>query len=102
VNEDAWPGPFEDVFVYIICQECAELTKIRNYIEKADAVATRQGRVLRHVLFNLNLNKLRSDIEFQKRILPFQPGQSTQKVHFDFFSTFRNAYFIRFGKCVAA
>lgn len=98
VNEDAWPGPFEDVFVYIICQEAAELPKIRNYIEKADAVATRQGRVLRHVLFNLNLNKLRSDIEFQRRLLPFQPGQATSKVHFDFFTTFRNAYLIRFGK----
>eukprot|EP00435_Cladocopium_sp_Y103_P022811 s138_g5.t1 len=98
VNEDAWPGPFEDVFIYIICQEAAELPKIRNYIEKADAVATRQGRVLRHVLFNLNLNKLRSDIEFQRRLLPFQPGQATSKVHFDFFTTFRNAYLIRFGK----
>ncbi|CAK9027267.1 unnamed protein product [Durusdinium trenchii] len=98
VNEDAWPGPFEDVFIYIICQEAAELPKIRNYIEKADAVATRQGRVLRHVLFNLNLNKLRSDIEFQQRLLPFQPGQATARVHYDFYTTFRNAYFIRFGK----
>eukprot|EP00439_Symbiodinium_sp_Y106_P046870 s1341_g6.t1 len=98
VNEDAWPGPFEDVFVYIICQEAAELPKVRNYIEKADAVATRQGRVLRHVIFNLNLNKLRGDIEFYNKLLPFQPGQATPKVHLDFFSTFRNSYLIRFGK----
>ncbi|CAE6935151.1 LPA3 [Symbiodinium sp. CCMP2592] len=98
VNEDAWPGPFEDVFIYIICQEAAELPKVRNYIEKADAVATRQGRVLRHVIFNLNLNKLRGDIEFYNKLLPFQPGQATPKVHLDFFSTFRNSYLIRFGK----
>mmetsp|Transcript_9866 Transcript_9866/g.22970 ORF Transcript_9866/g.22970 Transcript_9866/m.22970 type:complete len:500 (+) Transcript_9866:63-1562(+) len=98
VNEDAWPGPFEDVFVYIMCQDNGELPKIRNYIEKADAVATRQGRVLRHVIFNLNLNKLRADIDFYQTLLPWRPGQATPKVHLDFFSTFRNAYFIRFGK----
>ncbi|CAE7350954.1 LPA3 [Symbiodinium necroappetens] len=88
----------QDVFIYIICQEAAELPKVRNYIEKADAVATRQGRVLRHVIFNLNLNKLRGDIEFYNKLLPFQPGQATPKVHLDFFSTFRNSYLIRFGK----
>jgi len=98
VNEEAWPGPFEDVFVYIIAQEAAELPKIRNYVEKADAVAVKQGRVLRHVIFNLNLNKLRSDIQFYKTIVPFKPGLATPKVHYDFFATFRNAYLIRFGK----
>lgn len=98
VNEESWPGPFEDVFVYIMCQEAGELPKIRNYVEKADAVAKKQGRVLRHIVFNLNLNKLRSDIYFFKTVVPFRPGLATPKVHFDFLSTFRNAYFIRFGK----
>lgn len=98
VNEEAWPGPFEDVFVYIVAQEAGELPKIRNYVEKADAVATRQGRVLRHVIFNLNLNKLRSDIRFYKTVIPFKPGLATPRVHYDFFATFRNAYLIRFGK----
>jgi len=98
VNDDTWEGPFEDVYVYIIAQEAGELPKIRNYVEKADAVAARQGRVLRHVLFNLNCNKLRSDIQFFKSVVPFRPGLATPKVHYDFVSTFRNAYFIRFGK----
>merc|ERR550525_1604544 len=74
VNDSTWEGPFEDVYVYIIAQEAGELPKIRNYVEKADAVAKRQGRVLRHVLFNLNLNKLRSDIAFFKSVVPFRPG----------------------------
>jgi len=98
VNDDTWEGPFEDVYVYIVAQEAGELPKIRNYVEKADAVAKRQGRVLRHIMFNLNLNKLRSDIQFFKSIVPFRPGLATPKVHYDFISTFRNAYFIRFGK----
>lgn len=98
VNEDNWEGPFEDVYVYIITQEAGELPKVRNYVEKADAVAARQGRVLRHVLFNLNLNKLRSDIQFFKTLVPFRVGLATQQVHFDFLATFRNAYHIRFGK----
>lgn len=98
VNDDTWQGPFEDVYVYIIAQEAGELPKIRNYVEKADAVATKQGRVLRHVLFNLNLNKLRSDIKFFKTVVPFRPGLATPKVHSDFLATFRNSYLIRFGK----
>lgn len=98
VNEETWPGPFEDVFVYIIAQEAGELTKVRNYVEKADAVATKQGRVLRHVLFNLNLNKLRSDIQFYRTVVPFRLGNATPQVHSDFLATFRNAYLIRFGK----
>jgi len=100
VNDDSWQGPFEDIYIYIMAQEAGELPKIRNYIEKADAIATRQGRVLRHVLFNLNLNKLRSDIVFFKTVAPFRPGLATPRVHFDFITTFRNAYFIRFGKYV--
>jgi len=98
VNEENWPGPFEDVFVYIIPQEAGELTKIRNYVEKADAVAKKQGRVLRHVIFNANLNKLRQDIKFYKALTPFRPGLATPAVHYDFLATFRNSYFIRFGK----
>merc|ERR1711972_36156 len=98
VNEDTWPGPFEDVFVYIMCFEAGDLPKIRNYIEKADAVAKTQGRVLRHVLFNLNLNKLRNDIQYYQTVVPFRPGLATPQIHFDFMSTFRNAYLIRFGK----
>mmetsp|Transcript_52456 Transcript_52456/g.170345 ORF Transcript_52456/g.170345 Transcript_52456/m.170345 type:complete len:513 (+) Transcript_52456:142-1680(+) len=98
VNEETWGGPFEDVYVYIIAQESGELTQIRNYVEKADAVAMKQGRVLRHVLFNLNLNKFRNDIQFYKTVTPFKVGLATPPIHFDFLSTFRNSYFIRFGK----
>eukprot|EP00933_Yihiella_yeosuensis_P080050 TRINITY_DN93454_c0_g1_i1.p1 TRINITY_DN93454_c0_g1~~TRINITY_DN93454_c0_g1_i1.p1 ORF type:complete len:543 (+),score=95.76 TRINITY_DN93454_c0_g1_i1:70-1629(+) len=98
VNEEAYPGPFEDVFVYIMTPICDDLIKVRNYIEKADAVATKQGRVLRHVIFNLNLNKLRGDIQFYRQATPLKFGQATPKVQFDFFCTFRNAYFIRFDK----
>jgi len=97
VNEETWQGPFEDVFMYIVAQEAGELTKIRNYVEKADAVASKQGRVLRHILFNLNLNKLRGDIKFFKAVVPFRPGLATPKVHYDFLCTFRNSYLIRFG-----
>lgn len=98
VNEEQWPGPFEDVFVYICCQDSSDLPKFRTYVEKADAVASRQGRVLRHILFNCNLNKLKADIAFYKTVIPFQPGLATPRVHYDFLSTFRNAYLIRFGK----
>ncbi|CAK0909226.1 unnamed protein product [Prorocentrum cordatum] len=98
VNEDSWPGPFEDIYVYIVPQSSGDLTQIRSFVEKADAVATRQGRVLRHVLFNLNLNKLRGDIEFAQVVVPLRPGLATPKVQYDFLSTFRNAFFIRFGK----
>jgi hypothetical protein len=98
VNEDNWPGPFEDVYVYVVPQASGDLTQIRNFVEKADAVATRQGRVLRHVLFNLNLNKLRGDIEFAQVVVPLRPGLATPKVQYDFLSTFRNSFFIRFGK----
>eukprot|EP00929_Paragymnodinium_shiwhaense_P045065 TRINITY_DN23070_c0_g2_i1.p1 TRINITY_DN23070_c0_g2~~TRINITY_DN23070_c0_g2_i1.p1 ORF type:complete len:541 (+),score=137.31 TRINITY_DN23070_c0_g2_i1:108-1730(+) len=98
VNDENWQGPFEDVFVYIVPQEAGELVKIRNYVEKSDAVATKQGRVLRHVLFNCNLNKLRQDIQFYGKVVPFRPGLATPSVHFDFLATFRNSYLIRFGK----
>jgi len=98
VNQEAWEGPFEDVYVYVIAQDASELRFVRNYIEKSDAVAAKQGRVLRHVLFNMNLAKLRGDIQFYKTVVPFRPGLATQAMHFDFLTTFRNAYFIRFGK----
>lgn len=98
VDEDTWQGPFEDVYVYIIAQEAGELQAIRNYVEKSDAIAKRQGRVLRHVIFNLNANKLRNDIQFFKNFGPLRPGQATPDAHFEFLSTFRNAYHIRFGK----
>eukprot|EP00448_Togula_jolla_P002457 CAMPEP_0170604270 /NCGR_PEP_ID=MMETSP0224-20130122/19334_1 /TAXON_ID=285029 /ORGANISM="Togula jolla, Strain CCCM 725" /LENGTH=505 /DNA_ID=CAMNT_0010929163 /DNA_START=45 /DNA_END=1562 /DNA_ORIENTATION=- len=98
VNDDTWEGPFEDIYVFIIAQNAGELPKIRSYVEKADAVAAKQGRVLRHVLFNLNCNKLRNDIAFFKTVVPFRPGLATPQVHFDFLATFRNAYLIRFGK----
>jgi len=98
VNSETWQGPFEDVFVFVIAQESSELPQIRKYVELSDAVAAKQGRVLRWVLFNLNLNKLRSDIVYYKTVVPLRPGLATEKVHFDFLTTFRNAYLIRFGK----
>jgi len=101
-NEDNWPGPFEDIFIYTSPQSVEELCQIRNYVEKDDAMAKRQVRVLRHVIFNCNLFKMKSDIQFYKTIAPFKPQVATPKVHFDFFSTFRNSYYIRFQKYTMA
>jgi hypothetical protein len=98
VNEVSWPGPFEDIFVFVTPTTTGDLQAIRNYVEKCDAVAQKQGRVIRYVIFNLNCNKLRSDIKFFSTVSPFRIGNASPQVHFDFISTFRNAYFIRFGK----
>mmetsp|Transcript_32457 Transcript_32457/g.72142 ORF Transcript_32457/g.72142 Transcript_32457/m.72142 type:complete len:497 (-) Transcript_32457:62-1552(-) len=97
-TQDNWKGPLEDIYVFIVCQEAVDLPIIQQYVEKADRIAAKQGRVLRHVLFNLNLNKLRTDIEFYRTVTPFRPGLATPEVHFDFLATFRPAYFIRFLK----
>lgn len=98
VNEEDWPGPFEDLYVYVSLQDASDLNEVRKHVRKVDAVAKKQGRTVRHVLFNLNLNKLRGDIEFYKTVAGVRPNLATPKIQFDFLASFRNAYFIRFGK----
>jgi len=88
----------EDLYVYVSLQDASDLNEVRKHVRKVDAVAKKQGRTVRHVLFNLNLNKLRGDIEFYKTVAGVRPNLATPKIQFDFLASFRNAYFIRFGK----